>query len=323
MIASRAMSWIKSHAASLAAYGGLVFCVLLFLIVPPFFGNSLLEPRRLSTLMSDVIVVALISVGAVFVYSLGNIDISIGKQVGLYATLMVLTTNLTGFLLPGIALSLLIATLLAAINGGGGEILRIHSVIPSVVIMFILSGVSTIIYVNLGTRNITLKTFDYSPLKSPWLMLAVLILEVLVVTYLFNYTRFGKYARAIGANPVVAAQNGINLLKYKVIAYLILGVCIVIGSVFRMGYTGAASDSTGTGLEMNVMVALILGGMPLSGGMRSRISCAVVGSFTFSLLNVGLPLIGVSTRATYIVKAVIFMIVVLITCRKKEGTLPR
>lgn len=90
-----------------------------------------------------------------------------------------------------------------------------------------------------------------------------------------------------------------------------------------MGYTGAASDSTGTGFEMNVMVALILGGMPLKGGMKSRVSCAIIGAFTFALLDVGLPIIGIPTKLTFMVKALIFLVVVLITCRQKKGVLPR
>ena len=104
---------------------------------------------------------------------------------------------------------------------------------------------------------------------------------------------------------------------------MIAGLCFVVASVFQMGYTGSASDSTGTGFEMNIMVALILGGMPISGGMRSRISAAVVGAFTFSILDVGLPMIGLPTRMTFIVKAVIFLIVVLMTSRKKDGALPK
>ena len=90
-----------------------------------------------------------------------------------------------------------------------------------------------------------------------------------------------------------------------------------------MGYTGSASDSTGTGFEMNIMVALILGGMPISGGVRSKISAAILGSLTFSLLAVGLPMIGLPTRMTFIIKAAIFLAVVLITSRKKGGTLPK
>lgn len=316
-------AWLKQHTADIAAYGGLALCIVLFSVLTPIFGESIWSPRKLSTLMSDVIVTALLSVGAVFVYALGNMEISIGKQVGLYATLMVLFGNLTGSLLWGTLLSLLIALVIGAVNGAAGELLHIHPIVPSVVFMFILSGLSTIIYVTLGTRNISLNTVGHEIFKSPWLMLAALAAEILVVGFLFNFTRLGKYARAIGANPVAAAQSGVNLLVYKVIAYMILGVCIVFASVFRMGYTGAASDSTGTGFEMNVMVALILGGMPLSGGMRSKVSSAVVGAFTFSLLDVGLPLIGVPTRVTYVIKALIFLAVVFITCRKREGTLPR
>ena len=74
---------------------------------------------------------------------------------------------------------------------------------------------------------------------------------------------------------------------------------------------------------MNVMVSLILGGMPLKGGMKSRLSCAIIGALTFSLLAVGLPIIGIPTRLTFLIKAAIFMIVVLITCRQKGGVLPR
>ena len=154
-------------------------------------------------------------------------------------------------------------------------------------------------------------------------MVAVLVIEVLIVSFLFNYTKFGKNDKAIGANPVAAQQSGINLVKYKVIAYVIMGVFVVVAAIFQMGYTGSASDSTGTGFEMNVMVALILGGMPLSGGMKSRVSCAVLGSFTFSLLNVGLPIIGIPVNTVNLIKGIIFIIVVLITCRKSRGILPR
>ena len=97
----------------------------------------------------------------------------------------------------------------------------------------------------------------------------------------------GKYTKAIGANAISASQGGANIIKYKVMAYIVMGVCTVVASLFQMGYTASASDSTGTGYELNVMIALILGGMPLSGGMKSRVSSALVGAMTFSLLNVG------------------------------------
>ena len=315
--------WLSKHSSDIAAYGGLLFCILLFSILTPIFGESIWSARKLATLMSDVIVTALMAVGAVFVYSLGNMDISIGKQVGVYATIMVILGNSTNSLLWGILIALALSLIIAFINGATGQLLRIHPIIPSVVLMFILTGISSMTYVHLNTRSIGLQTIDYSAFKSPVLMAVALISEILIVTYMFNFTKYGKYAKAIGANQVVAEQSGINLVKYKVIAYMIMGVCVVIASLFQMGYTGSASDSTGTGFEMNVMVALILGGMPLSGGMKSKVSCAVLGAFTFSLLDVGLPMIGVATRTVFLVKALIFLVIVLITTRKPNGVLPR
>lgn len=317
------MAWVKKHTAQLAAFSGLLVCIIFFTILTPIFGESIWSPAKLETLIRNVIVLALMSVGAVFVYSLGSMDISIGKQVGLYATLTVVLGNATGSLIWGILLSLVISAFIGVVNGATGELLKIHPVISSLVFMMVLSGVSSITYNSLGSRNVALSGVSFAIFKQPWFMVLVLALEVLVVSFLFNYTKLGKNAKAIGANPVAAQQSGINLVKYKILAYIVMGVCVVVASMFQMGYTGSASDSTGTGFEMNVMVALILGGMPLSGGMKSRVSCALVGSFTYALLAVGLPMIGVAANQVFVIKAILFLVVVVLTCRKKTGVLPR
>lgn len=294
-----------------------------FTITTQLKGESIWSAAKLSALMADVIVTALMSVGAVFIYSLGNMDVSIGKQIGLYSTVLVLVGNKTGSLIPAVVICLVIAVAIGVINGASGEILHMYAVISSVVFSMILSGVSTIIYSNIGSRNIALRGVDTSCFKSPVVMLGVLAAETLIIGYFFNYTKFGKYAKAIGANKTAAEQCGVNIVKYKVIPYVFLACTLVVASLFQMGYTAAASDSTGVGFEMNVMVALILGGMPLNGGMKSKVLCAIIGSFTFALLDIGLPIIGIPTRLTFMVKAVIFLAVVLITCRKKTGILPR
>ena len=318
------MTWLKKHSAQVAAYSGLVLCIVFFTILTPIFGESIWSAAKIKTLMQNVIVLALMSVGATFVYSLGSMDISIGRQVGLYATLVVIIGNATGSLLWGILLSLVISVIISAINGAAGEVLNIHPVISSLVFQMVISGVSSVMYNSLGSRNVALmNTIDVSIFRQTWFMVAVLVIEVLAVGYLFNFTKLGKNAKAIGANPTAARQSGINLVQYKVYAYIIMGVCVVLAALFQMGYTASASDSTGTGFEMNVMVALILGGMPLSGGMKSKVSCAIVGSFTYALLSVGLPMLGVAANQVFVIKAVLFLIVVVLTCRKKTGILPR
>lgn len=319
----RVLSWVKGHGMEMAGYGGLLFCIVFFSILTPFFGKSIWSMDKLSTLISDVIVLALMSVGAIFVYALGSMDISIGKQVGLYATLLVLIGESTGSLILGLFVCTAIAVMIAIVNGATSELLHINPIISSLVFMMVLGGIRSIMYTKLGTRNKTLTVVDMHFLKSPVVMIAALAIELLIVWFLFNYTKMGKNAKAIGANPVAAEQSGISIIQYRVCAYIIMGICVVLASLFQMSYTASASDTTGTGYEMNIMVALILGGMPLSGGMKSRVSCAVVGAFTYSILNVGLPMIRVAVNQVNLIKAIIFMVVVLITCRKSKGILPR
>ena len=141
--------------------------------------------------------------------------------------------------------------------------------------------------------------------------------NALIFITAFFWSLGGLLYRMVDLNAVLIA--GVTCM----IAYVIMGICIVVASLFQMGYTGSSSDSTGTGFEMNVIVALVLGGMPLSGGMRSKVSCAIVGSFTLAVLTLGLPMIGMAANQVFCVKAIIFLIVVLITCRKGSGTLPR
>ncbi len=249
------------HGATIASYSGLLFCIILFTIVTPIRGQSIWSPEKLSTLMSSVIVTAIMSVGAVFIYSLGNIDISIGNQIGLFATIMIVVGNKTESLLLGVVICLVLSVVIAVINGASGPVFNIIAIIPSVVIMQVLSGINTVVYSNIGSRSISMKTIDMSLFKSPVFMLVVLVIEVLIAYFLFNYTKIGKYAKMLGANKVTAQQSGISMIKYRIICYVIAGFSFVIAAMFQMGYTASASDTTGTGFGMNVMIAIILGGM--------------------------------------------------------------
>ena len=94
--------WLSKHGSAVASVSGLLFCIIFFTITTGIKGESIWSASKLSTLIGDVIVTALMAVGAVFIYSLGNMDVSIGKQVGLYSTLLVLIGNATGNLLIAI-----------------------------------------------------------------------------------------------------------------------------------------------------------------------------------------------------------------------------
>ena len=147
----------------------------------------------------------------------------------------------------------------------------------------------------------------------------VLFLVFCLGWYLFNRTKLGKYQKAIGGNETVAALSGVNTRRYIILSHVILGICASIAAVFSVARSGAVAANSGAGLELDVLVALVLGGMPLSGGSRARIRAAVIGALTVTALQNGLTLVGVEASIVEGITGVLFIVCVAFTFVRKPG----
>lgn len=203
----------------------------------------------------------------------------------------------------------------AVINASVGEFLHLPAVIGSIFLMFFAGGIQAIYFTN--TEAVTLYG-DFSFLKETWFQITFLVIFGLITFYLFKFTRLGKYTRAIGTNETVARQSGVNTWLFKFLAYAFLGLAIVFACVNSVNRVGTVTKSTGANFHMSIMIALILGGMPVSGGMKSRVSSAVVGTMIFNILETGLILSGVPASATMLVQSVILFAIIVLTCRRKD-----
>lgn len=316
--------FLKSHVYDIAAYAGLIVTFILFLI----FSSSRLS-YNIATVLQAAAAYSIIALGAVFVYSMGYMDVSVGQQVGVYAILMILITNAMGGTALGVAVSFLviltIALLCGAFNGAVSVWLKLPSIVTSLFLSFFFTGAQFLLMESTGMNSIaiqaTIKPADRN-LYNVMLVLAIAIVAA-VVTYFFKYTKLGKYTKGIGANELTTSLCGVNTTKWKVIAYMAFGVCVAVGSFIMLTRTGSAGKGTGSGYAMDVMICLILGGMPLSGGMKSKVSSALVGTFTYVLLTNDLTTMGVDLNMINFVKAVIFIGIIMITCRRRDVVLPR
>jgi ribose transport system permease protein len=317
-------TFLKKHVYDVAAYGGLAVTFIVFLI---FSGNKL--AYNTATVLQSAATYAIIALGAVFVYSMGYMDVSVGQQVGVYAILMIMITNKMGGTPLGVIVSFLvilaIALLCGAFNGAVAVWLKLPSIVTSLFLMFFFTGAQLLLMEGTGTNSISIEATIKPADRTMYNVVLVLIIlaVTLIVTYFFRYTKLGKYTRAIGANEVTTAQCGVNTTKWKVIAYMAFGACVAVGSFVMLMRTGSAGKGTGSGYAMDVMICLILGGMPLSGGMKSKVSSALIGTFTYVLLTNDLTTMGVNLNLINFVKAIIFIGIILITCRKKDSVLPR
>lgn len=315
--------FVKSHVYDITAYAGLVMVLILFVI---FNGDRL--AYNFSSVLQAAATYSIIALGAVFVYSMGNMDVSIGQQVGVYCILMILISNAIGGI-PGVIVGFLvvlaIALLCGAFNGVVAVWLGLPSIVTSLFLMFFFTGAQVLLMESTGLNSITIEQSIRPSDRNLYsvMLVALIVVIALLVTYFFKFTKLGKYTKAIGANEVTVQQSGVNTTKWKFLAYMAMGVCVAIGSLVVLTRTGSAGKGTGTGYAMDVMICLILGGMPLSGGMKSKVSSALVGTFTYVILSNDLTTMGVGLEMINFVKAVIFIAIILVTCRKKSGVLPR
>lgn len=317
------VAFLKNHIYDVTSYMGLVAILILF-----FASNGDKLMYNLSSVIQAAAVYSVIALGAVFVYSMGFMDVSVGQQVGVYVILMILIGNKVGGV-PGVVVGFLVVLILAlicgALNGTVGVLLGLPSVVTSLFLMFFFTGAQVLLMESTGENTIrleqTLRPTDRNMYSL--MLVAIIVVLALMATYFFRFTKLGKYTRAIGANETTAQQCGVDTIKWRVMGYMALGVCVALGSFVMLTRTGTAGKGTGSGYAMDIMICLILGGMPLKGGMKSKISSALVGAFTYTLLSSVLTTMGVELNMINFVKSLIFLVIVLMTCRKKDGILPR
>jgi Ribose/xylose/arabinose/galactoside ABC-type transport systems, permease components len=293
---------------SILPFIGLVFIIVFFQVTT---DQRLLSPRNLRTIFNQAFLTMLGACGVSFVVAQGNLDFSLGAIVGTAACFGALTSNM-GFaasLVAAVAVGALIGLLNGSIHAGFG----VSGTIVTLCSQFVFRGVTSI----LGSNGLFL------PLSWAWLdslevKLAVAA-AVLVLSYLaFEFTRLGKYSKAIGSSGPAALQSGVSLGSMRVLAYVISGSVAGLCGFFSLVRAGSVASTTGTSYEMNVLLAVVLGGMPLSGGAASKMRSAFVGSLMLAFLANGLIIWGVNDSVQQGVKGVILLAAVALSFERSN-----
>lgn len=272
----------------------------------------------LKIVFNEGVVLAIVATGAVFIYTLGSFDISLGASTLFSATLGVLTYNATE------SLPLMLLVIFAAAVGCSlfssvlASVFHIPVFVTTVAMMSVLSAIAAQLITTYGGAlgGISIPSEVVKPLDKPLFKIVVLAVFSALCIFVFNYTKIGRRQKFLGGNPVCAQLTGISLNKYAIIAFVMAGLGVGIGAFLTLVYTPSVTTTTAGSIGMNIIVAIVFGGMPISGGARSRIYAALVGGFSYILLNNILMLL-VDSNAGYgisqIISAVFFLIVVFVT----------
>jgi len=119
--------------------------------------------------------------------------------------------------------------------------------------------------------------------------------------FLTANTTFGRYLYAIGGNPDAARLSGINLKRYILVAFCLMGALAGIASILHTARVGSASPDAGTLMELDAIPSCVIGGTSLMGG-RGTVFGAVLGALILASLDNGMSLLNVENWAQYVVK---------------------
>lgn len=308
--ALRQKTWIKALLTNFLPFAGLIAVVLFFQI---YSNGRLLTPRNLQAILNEGFVILIGAIGLVFCIAQSNLDFSMGSIMGVSALLAAKASAIN--LWYAIPVALLTGIAIGLLNGFIHAKIGISSFIATLATRFMLSGVMLVLLAGVGSIAAPLQILSWD---SKTLKFVVLIVTAAIASIVFELTRLGKYIKAIGSREEVARQSGINIKAVKVAGFVISGGIAGFLAFFSIVRTGTASATTGLNLELNALNALLLGGLPLTGGTGSKFRGVIIGAVTMTVLSNGMVMLGVDNYLQQLIRGVIFLIAVSLTFDRKN-----
>lgn len=305
-----------------------VVVVLLAMLI--FFSATSSVFRQYSTILSIfdcTYYLAFLGIGVTFCLITGGVDLSIGTGMFCYALIGgYLITHKDAPVIVGILVTVACGLLVGLINGlivsKGGH----APFLATLCTMMIVRGMGAIIT---GGASVTwpaanaakgwtrlLFRIGIGGKKYPLGIVWVLLLAVVMSIFL-NKTRPGRYIIAIGSNKEATRLSGVNVVKYQTLAYVISGFCTGLASLAYSSAFQSMIPGGGGGIELNAIGGAIIGGTSMSGG-SGTISGTILGVFLMSVLQIGLPMIGLQANYQQIIIGLVLIVAVYIDVLKNK-----
>ena len=295
----------------------MIVMVLLIGVIQWRSGGKFLTATVITQLTQNYAFTMVLAFGMLLVLLIGGIDISIGATVGLsgMATcLMMRDGNITNpfvaylfAILVGLVCGLVIGVIVAK-----GKVIPI---IATLGMQYIYRGLTYFISKNLWVPSDQMlmgyKAFAQGSLLGiNNLFWVVLVLFVVTLVFL-KWTGFGRQIYAVGSNADAAKISGINIDLVKILVYSINGAIAGLAGAMYTSLYASAQGSSGTGAEMDVIAACVIGGVSLNGGQGSAFG-VLLGAITIAIISKALSLVGIDPFWQQTLKGAVIAIAVLI-----------
>jgi ribose/xylose/arabinose/galactoside ABC-type transport system permease subunit len=293
---------------------GVVIILIPLIIAFSFLASSFLTLNNIINIARQISMLTMVSIGMTLVLLAGGIDLSVGSQIaiiGVSVSLFIVKLNIH----PAAAcmIGLFITTVVGFFNGVVITFTGVAPLIATLAMQIILSGISYIICGGLPVYGLpnSIKVFAqgyiFGIIPIPVIIMAVV---VLLGVFLLNKTYPGRYIRALGSNEEAARLSGINVRFYRVMVYTICGLLSGLAGLIMLGRVSSGQPGAGKGMEMDVLTAVVLGGVSLSGG-KGKISGAFIGILIIGVVSNGMSIMGIHDYYQSVIKGVVLLAAVI------------
>ena len=306
-------SKISAFLASDTFKGLLPFIGLIVILVAMNYltEGKIMQPKRLRLLLSQVYYPMIVATGVFFVMTLGSIDFTEGSTLGVAS---IVVSMLSFYSIPlAILGGILTGAAIGAVNGFFHVKFKLQSFIVTICTMYLFRGICA--YMTTETAipaSKAIKALDSDNLKIG-ITLAVLI----VAFFLFKFTRIGNDVKAVGSGETAARFSGVRTDRVKFLVFVAAGALTGLAAFVNVIKVGSITATAGNQLETQILISLVLGGLPITGGAKVRFSNIVVGTLMYTVLNNGLVMLGFESATQQLIKGIVFLIFVALTIDRK------
>lgn len=299
----------------------LIFILFLIAVLAVLTQGRLVQVNTLRSLLLQSIGYLIGGLGMIFVMSLGEMDMSLGVNIALSCFLATMLVGEQGWIAV-VIVSTIIGALIGLVNGLFVAIFSVQGFMVTIALQIGLRGAIKGLFLLIPQGRIAFSS-NILAFNNFYSKLAILILVLLVVIYLMEFSPFGHQLRAVGENEVCAHMSGISVKKVKAMAFSLCGLFTGVAALFMCSRQGGITSDTGTGFEMTVMLGMFLGGIPVTGGMETKVYKTVIGIPCFIIIQSGLTILGVNAGIFQFVLAAILLFVIILSHFARLSTLRR
>lgn len=288
----------------------IILCVALSIAEPAFSSFN-----NLINILQQVTTIAVLALGVNVVIFTGGIDISVGSVVAFTGIVMgKIIVEAGAPSIVGIIVALVIGALCGTFNGIMISKFKLQPMIATLAMMSIARGAAytiadgnTITGYSEGFRWIGTGVIPGTEIP---VQVIFMIAMYVLFFYVMKYRKFGRYIYSIGGNEEVTRLSGINVDKYKTLAYTLSGLCAGISSIILTSKLNSAQSTAGLDYEMDAIASCVIGGTSLLGGSGS-VWGTFVGAIIMIVIRNGLNLLNVSSNLQKLVLGIVILLAVL------------